>query len=212
MPLRILIVDDHELLRAGLRAILEDESGFAVVGEAADGAEALERVGATHADIVLMDLGLPGMGGIETTRRIKSMFPEIHVLVLTVYEDESFLREAIKAGASGYVIKRSAGEDLIRAIYAVQRGDLYIHPAMTRKLFQDLSPEVDSKKAAIHLLTSRELEVMRFLVRGFTSKQIAEALFISARTVEGHRANLMSKLDLKNRVELVEFAQKNNLI
>jgi DNA-binding NarL/FixJ family response regulator len=211
MPLRILIVDDHGLLRAGLRAILEDEADFEVVGEAGDGDEALELARAATPNLVLMDLGLPGMGGIEATRRMKAMHPGINVLILTVYEDESFLREAIKAGASGYVIKRAAEEDLIRAIHAVQRGDMYVHPAMTRKLLQDLSPSVETKRSAVHLLTPRELEIMRYIIRGYTSRQIAEALFISARTVEGHRASLMSKLDLKNRVELVEFAQKNGL-
>lgn len=212
MPLKILIVDDHGLLRAGLRAILEDEPDFDVVGEAGDGDKALELAGNARPEIVLMDLGLPGMGGIETTRRMKGLFPEIQVLILTVYEDEGFLREAIKAGASGYVIKRAAEEDLIRAIHAVQRGDMYIHPAMTRKLLQDLSPAVETRHAAVNMLTPRELEVLRYIVRGYTSKQIAEELFISARTVEGHRASLMGKLDLKNRVELVEFAQKNGLI
>lgn len=212
MPLRILIADDHGVLRAGLRAILEDEPDIEVVGEAADGYEALHLAGALDPDIILMDLGMPGLGGIDTTQRFKKTFPEMQVLILTVYEDESLLREAIKAGASGYIIKRAAEEELIHAIRAVERGDMYIHPSMTRKLLIDLSPTVNSEKAALHSLTPREKEVMRYIIRGYTNKQIAEALFISTRTVEGHRSSLMGKLNLKNRVELVEFAEKHGLI
>ena len=212
MPLRILIVDDHGVLRAGLRAILEDEPGIQVVGEAAEGAEAIHLAGTLEPDIVLMDLGMPGSGGIETTRQFKNIYPEIQVLILTVYEDESLLQEAIKAGASGYLVKRAAEEDLIHAIRALESGDMYIHPAVTRKLLKDLSPTVNSNKVMINSLTARELEVMNFIIRGYTSKQIADVLFISPRTVEGHRASLMGKLNIKNRVELVEFAEKNGLI
>jgi DNA-binding NarL/FixJ family response regulator len=212
MPVRILIADDHGVMRAGLRAVLEDEPGMQVIGEATNGEEALHLAGELNPDIVLMDIGMPGMGGIEATRRLKSMYPQIKVLVLTVYEDESLVREAIKSGAAGFIIKRAAEEELIVAIQAVERGDIYIHPALTRLLFNNLSPSVKSKKSDVDTLTHRELEIMRFIIRGYTSRQIAEALFISRRTVEGHRASLMSKLDLKNRVELVEFAEKHGLI
>ena len=212
MTVRILIADDHGVLRAGLRAILEDEPDIEVVGEAADGDEAVHLAGVFKPDITLMDLGMPGIGGIEATRRIRGMFPDIQVLILTVYEDESLLQEAIKAGASGYVIKRAAEEDLINAIRAVERGDMYIHPAMTRKLLKDLTPTISSQKSAINSLTTRELEIIRYVIRGYTSRQIAEVLFISTRTVEAHRSSLMGKLNLKNRVELVEFAEKHGLI
>ncbi|OGO68976.1 MAG: hypothetical protein A2Z49_06320 [Chloroflexi bacterium RBG_19FT_COMBO_56_12] len=211
MSIRILIADDHGVIRGGLRAILEDEPGFEVIGEANDGEEALHLVSELRPDIVLLDIAMPGIDGIECTRRLTMMYPQIHVLILTVYEDESLLREAIRAGASGYVIKRAAEEELIAGIQAVSRGDMYIHPAITRLLLKDLTPTINSQRDVLETLTSRELEVMRYIVRGYTNRQIAESLFISVRTVEGHRANLFGKLGLKNRVELVEFAEKYGL-
>jgi len=212
MPVSILIADDHGVMRAGLRALLEDEAGMQVVGEAVNGDEALHLADVLHPDIVLLDLSMPGMDGIETTRKLKRMFPDIKVLILTVYEDESLVREAIRAGAAGFIIKRAAEEELIVAIQAVERGDMYIHPALTRLLLNDLSPAIHAKKSALDTLTPRELEVMRYIIRGYTSRQIAEVLFISMRTVEGHRASLMGKLELKNRVELIEFAEKHGLV
>jgi len=212
MSIRILIADDHGVMRAGLRALLEVEPDVEVVGEAASGEDALHLAGKLAPDLVLLDIGLPGIDGIETTRRLGKLSSHIRVIILSVYEDESLLREAIKAGAAGYVIKRAAEEELIAAIRAVSRGDMYIHPAITRLLVKDLSPTVESKQGALDTLTPREMEVMKYIIRGFTNRQVAEALFISIRTVEGHRASLFSKLGLKNRVELVEFAEKNGLI
>lgn len=211
MSIRTLIADDHGVMRAGLRAILEDEPELQVVGEAANGEEALHLAGEYQPDVVLLDIGMPGMDGIEVTRRLVKLSPKIRVLILSVYEDESLLREAIKAGASGYVIKRAAEEELISAIRAVSRGDMYIHPAITRLLLKDLSPTVEARKDMLESLTPREREVMDYIIRGYTNRQIAEALSISIRTVEGHRASLFGKLGLKNRVELVEFAEKYGL-
>lgn len=211
MSIRIFIADDHGVMRAGLRAILENEPELEFVGEASNGEDALQLATQIQPEIVLMDIGMPGMDGIEVTRRLKKAAPRIQVLILSVYEDEILLREAIKAGASGFVIKRAVEDELISAIRAVSRGDLYIHPAITRLLIKDISPTVDQKSDALASLTARELEVMKYIIRGFTNRQIAEALFISVRTVEGHRASLFDKLDLKNRLELVEFAQKNGL-
>jgi two-component system response regulator NreC len=199
-------------MRAGLRALLENEAGIQVVGEAATGEEAVRLAGERMPNIVLMDIGLQGMDGIETTRQLKKLYPRIDVLILSVYEDGSLLQEALKAGASGYIIKRSAAEDLLAAIQAVSRGDMYIHPAVTRLLVKNLSPVVDPARNSVQSLTPRELEVVRFIIRGFTNRQIAETLSISVRTVEGHRANIFGKLALKNRVELVEFAEKNGLM
>ena len=215
MPIRILIADDHGVMRAGLRAVLEDEPDLQVVGEAANGEEALYLAGKHLPDIILLDIGMPGIDGIEVTRRLRKLSPQTQALILTVYEDETLLSEAIKAGASGYVIKRAVEEELISAIRAVSRGDMYIHPAITRLLVKGLSPTADPKnkpkKDALESLTPREREVMGYIVRGFTNRQIAETLFISVRTVEGHRASLFNKLDLKTRVELVEFVEKNDL-
>jgi two-component system response regulator NreC len=211
MAIRVLIADDHGVMRAGLRAMLEIEPAIEVLGEAANGEEAIRLAGELHPEIVLLDIGLPGIDGIEATRRMKKMYPNIQVLILSVYEDQSILQGAIRAGASGYVIKRAAGEELIQAIQAVSQGYMYIHPAITRLLINDLTPSVDRKSPALETLTPRELEVMGYIIRGFTNRQIAESLFISMRTVEGHRASLLAKLGLKNRVELVEFAEKYGL-
>jgi len=212
MSIRILIGDDHGVMRAGLRAMLEGEPSVEVVGEAADGEAVMYLAGELLPDIVLLDIGMPGLDGIEVTRRLSKLLPQIQVLILTVYEDESLLREAIRAGASGYVVKRAAEEELIAAIQAVSRGDMYIHPALTRLLVKDLSPSINPKKGALETLTPRESEVMGYIVRGYTNRQIAETLFISMRTVEGHRASLLGKLGLKNRVELVAFSEKNRLV
>ena len=212
MAIRILIADDHGVMRAGLRAMLEDEPTVEVIGEAANGEEVLKLARKLNPEIVLLDIGMPGIDGIEATRRLRKDAPQIKVLILSVYEDESLLREAIRAGASGYIVKRAAGEELIDAIRAVSRGYMYIHPAITRFLVSDLSPTNDSVKGVLESLTPRELEVMSYIIRGFTNRQIAETLFISQRTVEGHRASLFSKLDLKNRVELVEYAEKFGLM
>ena len=212
MTIRVLIADDHGLIRAGLRAMLEDEATIEVVGEASNGQDVLHLASMLSPDLILLDIGLPDSDGIEATRRLKKMLPQIPVLILTVYEDETLLHEAIKAGAAGYVIKRAADDDLMAAIQAVSRGDMYIHPAVTRLLVKDLFPAADPKKSALDTLTARELEVMRYIIKGFTNRQIAETLFISVRTVEGHRASLFGKLDLKNRLELVEFAEKNDML
>jgi two-component system response regulator NreC len=212
MAIRILIADDHGVMRAGLRAMLDAEPAVQVIGEAANGEETLNLSNELHPDIVLLDIGMPGMDGIEVTRSMTKLSPPVKVLILSVYEEESLLREAIRAGASGYIVKRAAGDELIDAIQAVSKGYMYIHPAITRLLVSDLSPNLDSSKGALESLTPREMEVLGFIIRGFTKRQIAEALVISQRTVEGHRASLFGKLGLKNRVELVEFAEKYGLM
>jgi len=211
MSIRILIADDHGVMRAGLRAMLEGETDLQVVGEAANGEEALLLSNKLLPDILLLDIGMPGIDGIEVTRRLRMVSPKTQVLILTAYEDESLLREAINAGASGYITKRAVEEELISAIRAVSRGDMYIHPGITRLLVQSLSPTVKTKKDALGSLTPRELEVMGYIIRGYTNRQIAETLVISERTVEAHRASIFGKLGLKNRVELIEFAEKYGL-
>lgn len=155
MPIRILIADDHEVMRAGLRAMLEDEPDHEVVGEAASGEEALRLANLHQPDILLCDIGMPGMDGIEVTRQLKQQNTHTQVLILSVYEDGSLLREAIKAGASGYIIKRAVEDELLAAIRAVSRGDMYIHPAITRLLVKDLSPTDKPKKGALETLTPR---------------------------------------------------------
>lgn len=212
MSIRILIADDHGVLRAGLRALLNAEPDFEVVAEAADGKETLRLTEELRPDVTLLDINMPGPDGIEVTRRLKEMMPEARVLILTVHEDEGLLREAIRAGASGYILKRAVESELINAIHAVWRGDLYVHPAMTRTLFQDLRSTFVPDEEPIEPLTPRETEVLHLIAEGHTNRQIAEVLSISVRTVESHRANLMGKLGLNSRVELVRYAKRQGFL
>ncbi len=214
MTIRILIADDHSVIRAGLRSILSAQPDLAIVGEAADGNEALRLAHELQPDIVLTDLSMPGPvgGGIAVARRLKETLPAIRVLILTVHEDESLLREAIRAGAVGYIVKRAADTELVSAIQAACRGDLYVHPSMTRVLFKDSSTLPVPRPMPAELLTPREIDVLRLLAKGYTNRQIADVLCLSMRTVEGHRASLMSKLNLHSRVELTSYAEEHGLL
>jgi two-component system response regulator NreC len=207
-----LLADDHGILRAGLRNLLNAEPDFEVVGEAADGIQALEMTEQTHPDLILMDINMPNMSGIEMLQQLRAKQNATKVLMLTVHEDEGLLKKAIRAGASGYLVKRAAESDLINAIRTVMQGDMYVHPSMTRALLKDLVPAPPSNPAGDNTLTHREIEILRMVARGYTNNQIAEKLSISARTVEGHRANLMGKLGLHSRVELVEYAEQHGLM
>ena len=210
MPIRILIADDHGVLRAGLRALLNAETDLTVVDEAVDGPTAIKLAAKLRPDVVLLDLSMPGPGGIEVTRALHETVPDTRVLVLTVHEDDNLLREALQAGASGYIVKRAVESELTNAIRAVARGELYVHPAMTRALLTPVAPR-PAKKRDPESLSPRETEVLRLIVQGYTNTQIATELVLSVRTVESHRANLMGKLGLQNRVELVRWATAQKL-
>jgi two-component system response regulator NreC len=212
MVIRILIADDHGVLRAGLRALLKTEPELEVVGEAADGAEALRLAGALRPDIVLMDISMPDCGGIEATRRLRGLLPDVRVLILTVHDDKSMVQEAIQAGAAGYILKRAAESELVNAIQAVSRGDMYVHLPMTRALQPAATVLPAASEVAVETLTPREIEVLRLIARGHTNRQIAGLLTLSVRTVESHRANLMDKLNLHSRVELVRYAAQHGLL
>lgn len=212
MPIRILIADDHGVLRAGLRSLLNPDSDMEVIGEAGDGSEAVRLALRLQPDMILMDISMPKMGGIEALQQISEKLPGCKILMLTVHEDEGLLRKAIRAGASGYVIKRAAESELISAIRTAMQGDFYIHPAMTRVLLRDLVPASAASRPTENTLTHREIEVLRLIARGYTNNQIASSLCLSARTVEGHRANLMAKLNLHSRVELVEYAEQHGFL
>ncbi|MFN8458120.1 MAG: response regulator transcription factor [Anaerolineae bacterium] len=212
MPINILIGDDHGVLRAGLRALLNAESDFRVVDEAADGMETLRLASQLCPDIVLLDVSMPGLSGIQVTRQLKEILPKVRVLILTVHEDESLLREAVQAGASGYIVKRAVESELIDAIRTIWHGNLYIHPTMTHALLKDLTPRLVAPKTSLEPLTPREMEVIGLIAQGYTNRQIAENLNLSIRTVESHRAHITSKLGLHSRLELVRYAQEHDLV
>ena len=214
MTIRILIADDHSVIRAGLRTILSAQPDLEIVGEAADGNEALRLAGELQPDVMLTDISMPGPvgGGITVARRLHETLPGIRVLILTVHEDESLLREAIQAGAAGYIVKRAAETELVNAIQAACRGDLYVHPSMTRALFKESATPPVSKPTLIESLTPREIDVLRLLAKGYTNRQSGDVLGLSMRTVEGHRSNLLSKLNLHSRVELTSFAEEHGLL
>jgi two-component system response regulator NreC len=211
MSIHILIADDHGVLRAGLRTLLNAEPDLEVIAEASDGNDVLRLASELRPDIVLLDISMPGPGGIEVTRRLKEALPELRVLILTAHEDESMLREAVQVGAAGYIIKRAVESELINAIHSVWRGDLYVHPAMTRALLKEMSLFPVSDEPVVESLTPREIEVLRLIAKGYTNGQIAKELNLSVRTVESHRANLMGKLELRSRVELVRYAMEHGL-
>jgi two-component system response regulator NreC len=211
MP-RVLITDDHAIVRTGLRTLLTADPSMELVGEASGGHEAIQLVEQTLPDVLLLDLSMPDLDGIEVTRAVKSRFPQLRILVLTIHEDQGLLREAIRAGASGYILKRAAESELISAIHVLMRGDMYVDPAMMRDLLGEAVAPVSNAEAVVEQLTPRELEVLKYIVQGYTNRQIGEELNISIRTVEGHRANLSGKLGLRSRVDLVRYAREHGLI
>jgi two-component system response regulator NreC len=211
MP-RILITDDHAIVRTGLRTLLKEEPSLELVGEATGGYQAIELVQKSKLDILLLDLSMPDLDGIEVTRKLKPNFPDMHILIVTIHEDQALLREAIRAGASGYILKQAAESELITAINVLLRGDMYIDPALVRDLIEETSHSPESQNAAIEALTPRETEVLKHIVQGYTNRQIGEELKISTRKVEGHRASLCGKLGLQSRVDLVRYAREHGLI
>lgn len=209
---RVVIADDHAIVRAGLRSLIHDEIGLELVGEAAGGYEAIDLVQKNRPDVLVLDISMPDLDGISVTRKLKPDFPELHILILTLHEDEALVKEAIKAGASGYILKRAAETELISAIQVILRGDMYIDPAMLRALFSE--PRTDSTRQNLpaETLTPREIEILKLIVEGYTNRQISEQLTISIRTVEGHRGNISDKLGLHSRLELVRYARQHGII
>jgi DNA-binding NarL/FixJ family response regulator len=212
--IRLLLVDDHEVVRRGLRMLLENEADLVIEGEAGDGAQALSLVETLKPDVVIMDITLPDISGIDAARQIKSLHPDVAVVALTIHEDEQYFFEMLQVGASGYVPKRAAPDDLITAIRAVHRGETYIYPSLAKLLVKDFlsrNGEEDTKET-MSGLTPREQEVLALLAEGKTNDEIAELLTISAHTVARHRENLMAKLGLHSRSELVKYAIRKGLI
>ena len=214
--IRLLVADDHAILRSGLRVLLAAQPDMEVVGEAADGAEAFREALASRPDVVLMDVAMGSENGLDATRRIKEQAPEIKVLVLSMYDDESYLHRALEAGASGYALKRAADTDLLSAIRAVARDEMYLHPALTRMVVTDLLRRESAAPVAARPLdpnlTDRETEVLRLVALGHTNQEIADALFLSVKTVESYKGRLMEKLGLRGRAALVRYAVEAGLL
>ncbi|HZK84355.1 MAG TPA: response regulator transcription factor [Desulfosporosinus sp.] len=212
--LRILLGDDHAVLRAGLRVLLNLEEDIEVVAEAADGEEVLEMVEKIQPDLVLLDLTMPKLSGLECIAHILEKHPTTKILVLTMHDDEEYMKAVIRAGGKGYVLKKAADVELLLAIRTVCHGDLYIYPPMAAALlYQMVGPQTsDSKEKKEKGLSEREREVLKYLALGHTNHDIAEFLHISVKTVETYKARVMEKLDLRKRAELVRYAMENGII
>jgi len=206
---RVLIADDHAMVRSGLRLLLERESGVEVIGEASDGLEAREMALRERPDLAILDVKMPGLDGLGATREIREQAPEVAVLVLSMHDDERYLFEALKAGASGYVLKSQADQDLIEAVRTVGRGEPFLTPAAQEVLIKDVLTRGSERSKG---LTPREEEVVKLAAESHTNREIAEILSLAEKTVENHRAAAMRKLGLRDRTELVRYAIRRGLI
>jgi two-component system response regulator NreC len=212
--IRVVVVDDHTLMRQGLVGLLDEDPDLVVVGQAGDASSALDIIEETRPDVVLMDVGLPGVSGLELTVRVKRIVPDIRVLVLTMYEREDYLFEALQAGASGYVLKGADIQDLLTAVRTVARGETYVYQSLTGKLVADYLSRIEdgADRKDYDGLSKREREVLALIAEGLTTTQIAERLYLSPHTVQTHRDHVMTKLDLHSRVALTKYAIRKGLI
>lgn len=208
---RILLVDDHAILREGLRALLGYYDDVEVVGEAQDGAEAVVRVGELLPDIVLMDIAMPGMNGLDATQQIRQRYAQTRVLILTQHEDPQYVLPSLQAGASGFVSKRALGTDLITAMRVVARGETFLYPTAATVVVEEIRRRRKDTATSLESLTPREVEILNNIVAGETNSQIAAALSLSVRTVEWHRSNLMGKLDVHSVADLVRYSIEHEL-
>lgn len=209
--IKVLLVDDHAIMRDGIRALLSLQDDIEIVGEASEGKEAIEKTRLLYPDVVVMDIAMPGMDGLEATRRITKQYPKTKVLVLTQYDNKEYILSAVKAGSAGYVPKRALGSELVSAIRAVYRGDSYLYPSAAMALVEDYRQQSKSTEP-YDQLTPREREILKLIAEGHTSQEAANLLFISLKTVMGHRTKIMEKLGLKNRTELIKYAMRKGLL
>jgi DNA-binding NarL/FixJ family response regulator len=210
--IRVLIADDHAILREGIRALLHLAEDIEVVGEAVDGSQAVEMARSLHPDVVLMDIAMPGLGGLEATLEMKKEGMRSRVLILSQYEDREYVRRLLKAGVSGYLLKKSAGAELANSIRAVARGGLVLDPEIARTAMEDAGPSAPAHVDPYETLTDREKQVLKLVADGLSNKEVAEVLGISVKTAMSHREKVMEKLQLHNRTELVRFALKRGVI
>ncbi len=212
--IRVLIADDHGLMRAGVRALLQATEDIEVVGEAEDGDEAIREVRRLEPDVVLMDVAMPGLGGLEATLIIRKEKPDVKILVLTQYDDREYVSRFLKAGVSGYVLKKAAASELVAAIRAVERGGLVLDPEIARDVVDEKGREHSPEQAEdpYETLTDREKQVLKLVAEGSSNKEVAETLDISVKTAMAHREHLMEKLDVHSRTELIRFALRRGVI
>lgn len=210
--IRVVIADDHHLVRQGIRALLERGGGIDVVGEAADGLQALEIVERLRPDVLLIDIAMPLVSGIEALERIQLGALPTRTVIISMHSDEIFVRQALRAGASGYLLKRSVAEELLLAVRAANEGNTYLSPEISKLLMGDLLSASDEASSPVEQLTLREREVLKLVAEGHTNSAIASTLHVSVKTVEKHRANLMTKLNLHDVTGLIRFAIKHGLI
>jgi len=209
---RILIVDDHEVVRLGLRSLLERHPEFEVVAEAGNGREAIEKVEAYHPDVVVLDIRLPGMSGVETCQQITDQYEDVKVIMLTSYAEDEMLFAAIRAGAAGYVLKQIGGNDLVRAIESVGRGEALLEPSLTQRVFEQVrKAQREEEASAFAELTNQEMQVLQLVSEGKTNREIAEALYLGEGTVRNYVSNILGKLGVANRAEAAGYAVQHNL-
>jgi two-component system response regulator NreC len=223
--IHLMLVDDHEVVRAGLKSFLESQPGIEVVAEASEGEQAIRLAGEVHPDIAVMDITMPGLDGLEATRRLKEIYPECQVLALTVHQDKQYFFEMLAAGATGYITKQAAAQELLAAVRSIADGSVYLQPTLARWLLEDyqrllngsptesrLEPPDQEQLQAVQALSRRERQVLEAVAQGLTNIQIGERLGISHKTVARHRERIMNKLNLHSRTELVKFAIRTGLI
>jgi two-component system response regulator NreC len=213
--IKVLLVDDHTIVRQGIKALLDTQEGIEVVGEAEDGREAIEKAKQMAPNVIVIDITMPNLNGIEATRQIKKINPEIKVLVLTVHDNEEYIHRILQAGASGYLLKESAVSDLVSAINAVEKGDIFLSPSISKVVVKDYIRHAETESGdfdSLNVLTNREREVLQLIAEGHTNKDIARILKLSIKTIDVHRSHIMDKLNIRDITGLVKYSIRKGLI
>ncbi len=213
--IRVLLVEDHTIVRKGLRSLLDSEIGIKIVGEAEDGREAVRKAEKLQPDVVVMDIAMPGLNGMEATRQIKKRFPGMKIIILTVHANEEYVLQTLRTGASGYLVKKAAPADLIEAIQAVYKGDAFLSPSISKTVIDEYIRQTETKSERDIIygkLTTREREVFQLIIEGHKNREIANLLHVSIKTVETHKAHIMDKLNVHSAAELIRYAMDKDLI